>query len=163
MQLNSWNHNQGSKSKSLYFGKIRTEIPKAIILSLDLSISHTCHCPIPITTAGAICSVVEGDCHRHPKPTGGHIRWKSSKTNNNAKNVRTQSNWRKHSEHQIMCLQHFEYFEHSEHQTMCWWTFWTLWTFLTPDNVPVNIDGVLFLHITDTYKASYEVRFKSLF
>ena len=25
------------------------------------------------------------------------------------------------------------------------------------DNVPVNIDGVLFLHITDTFKASYEV------
>ena len=24
--------------------------------------------------------------------------------------------------------------------------------------MPVNIDGVLFLHITDTYKASYEVR-----
>ena len=26
------------------------------------------------------------------------------------------------------------------------------------DNVPVNIDGVLFLHITDTFKASYEVQ-----
>jgi len=28
---------------------------------------------------------------------------------------------------------------------------------VTSDNVPVNIDGVLFLHITDTFKASYEV------
>ena len=29
---------------------------------------------------------------------------------------------------------------------------------VTSDNVPVNIDGVLFLHITDTFKASYEVQ-----